>query len=913
MTPPSTRPQAMAVAPAPTGLLHEIRKKTMQKIVKYAGTASSPTPFTASAMPSPLSTALSSPLGGSSSSPAAATLDSSLGRAIVSPRSKDAIPTAERLVRQLHRFEEHDAVLRQLDQQLGDMLQQLQGTCVAMGRVAEVFTQSFRQDNASYRLGADFLAAMKAIRRDGAHLMDQAIRFTVLDPLTTRLERHDQLRGQIAQWRRLQSELEEVQLALDFQRATRQDKEERRQRNEARLAALHQQLDPLEVELLRSLEEATNQHAVRHNVDLFTTMRLQLAIFFYQTNDALLSRLTETETEIVKGVGPTPRLSLASRSHHRVSSVSQRSVYSERTESGDDDDTDGDDMRVSTITLEDFEQGKGLLPVDEPQLETPVTVDPQAPELIVSSFQSWLSESELLALASRAVVDSAVGDDKDPGETEDPRAAKRADARQLTIESSAKATRDSESSVLSSIRRSFHDRFGSPKASEGAPRSPKAGRLRSPTSPTLAPPTSPTSTQRPPSFKLSMLSAAEWDGVEASLWALDTPTSAPPCQCPSSSAETQATSMPAVLTHHVHVLSACTQFLSCEDLARLSKVSRHLHGTLRHYPAVWKRSIRAGGLSPATRSAVWLGMLYGSMPWHSETATPHHLRSREKRRQIYEGLLLKLGAKLATGVVTQGPNTSSDDAQLVAWLQDIDVDVVRTCNRDIYAPDAIHDWDGASPCSSMSAPPAARKALVQDRIRRVLRAYVVYNPRVGYCQGMNFLVRLLMEVSDDEADCFWLFVGLSEPELDRNLYEPGLVVLQPLFARFEAFFSRQKPELFAHFQSEGVPVAAFAARWFLTFFSAFETFGPTLVVRLLDLFVIDGWRVIFSMALVVLDELEDELLASDMEAILRLLQLPRARLVELTPLRRRQLLQHALAFSITRAMGSSMRKTDETN
>ncbi|GLD93887.1 hypothetical protein PINS_up002492 [Pythium insidiosum] len=109
------------------------------------------------------------------------------------------------------------------------------------------------QDNASYRLGADFLAAMKAIRRDGAHLMDQAIRFTVLDPLTTRLERHDHLRVQIAQWRRLQQELEEVQLALDFQRATRQDKEERRQRNEARLAALHQQLEPLETELLRSL------------------------------------------------------------------------------------------------------------------------------------------------------------------------------------------------------------------------------------------------------------------------------------------------------------------------------------------------------------------------------------------------------------------------------------------------------------------------------------------------------------------------------------------------------------------------------------------------------------------------------------------------------------------------------------
>ncbi|GLD93886.1 hypothetical protein PINS_up002491 [Pythium insidiosum] len=241
--------------------------------------------------------------------------------------------------------------------------------------------------------------------------------------------------------------------------------------------------------------------------------RLQLAIFFYQTNDALLSRLSDPETEIVKGVGPSPRPSLSSsRSHRAAPSVSQRSTRTDTTtdsaddnddgdEDCDDNETDSDSRRVSTITLEDFEQGKAVLPHDEPQLETPTTVmELPAPELVVSSFQSWLSESELLALASRPVVDPAAGDDRDPGDLEeDPRAAKRPDARRLSIESSSKtatgAARDSESSVLSSIRRSFHDRFGSPKASEAAPRSPnKRDRLRSPTSGTMSLPTSPTNT-----------------------------------------------------------------------------------------------------------------------------------------------------------------------------------------------------------------------------------------------------------------------------------------------------------------------------------------------------------------------------------------------------------------------------------
>lgn len=197
------------------------------------------------------------------------------------------------------------------------------------------------------------------------------------------------------------------------------------------------------------------------------------------------------------------------------------------------------------------------------------------------------------------------------------------------------------------------------------------------------------------------------------------------------------------------------------------------------------------------------------------------------------------------------------------------------------------------------------RSAVEAKIRRILRAYAMYNPRVGYCQGMNFLVRVLLEVTENEADVFWLFVGLSEPEINRNLYEPGLAVLQPLLAKFELLVSYHMPELFVHFQREGVHVAAFSTRWFMTMFSSFETFGPTLVLRVLDLFVIDGWRVLLSMGLVVLDELRETLVKSDLENILRILQFPRSYMVEPDHARRRQLLRHALAFCTTRAINTT--------
>lgn len=40
--------------------------------------------------------------------------------------------------------------------------------------------------------------------------------------------------------------------------------------------------------------------------------------------------------------------------------------------------------------------------------------------------------------------------------------------------------------------------------------------------------------------------------------------------------------------------------------------------------------------------------------------------------------------------------------------------------------------------------------------------YAVYNPEMGYCQGMSDLVAPLLTEIQDESDTFWCFVGLME-------------------------------------------------------------------------------------------------------------------------------------------------------
>lgn len=46
--------------------------------------------------------------------------------------------------------------------------------------------------------------------------------------------------------------------------------------------------------------------------------------------------------------------------------------------------------------------------------------------------------------------------------------------------------------------------------------------------------------------------------------------------------------------------------------------------------------------------------------------------------------------------------------------------------------------------------------------RRILLNYAVYNPAVGYFQGMSDLVAPILAEVLDESDTFWCFVGLMQ-------------------------------------------------------------------------------------------------------------------------------------------------------
>jgi hypothetical protein len=71
--------------------------------------------------------------------------------------------------------------------------------------------------------------------------------------------------------------------------------------------------------------------------------------------------------------------------------------------------------------------------------------------------------------------------------------------------------------------------------------------------------------------------------------------------------------------------------------------------------------------------------------------------------------------------------------------------------------------------------PEELKAKIEP-LRHVLKCYVKRNTRVGYLQGMNFIVARLLEVMNEE-EAFWMLCQLSETILPLGYYANLLNVL----------------------------------------------------------------------------------------------------------------------------------------
>ncbi|KAF9475533.1 RabGAP/TBC [Pholiota conissans] len=166
----------------------------------------------------------------------------------------------------------------------------------------------------------------------------------------------------------------------------------------------------------------------------------------------------------------------------------------------------------------------------------------------------------------------------------------------------------------------------------------------------------------------------------------------------------------------------------------------------------------------------------------------------------------------------------------------------------------------------------------QENLFNVLKAYSLYDPLVGYCQGLPFIVAiLLLNMPDEEA--FSLLVRLMSVYDLQGHFLPEMPKLQLRLvnniyfniASFDRLVEELLPVLHVHFLRQGVKSSMFCSQWFLTLFSYRQAFPLEIVFRIYDSCLANGIEAIFGFSVMLLKKNEEALLTLKFDEILAFL------------------------------------------
>ncbi|KAI9641802.1 GTPase activating protein (GAP) [Ciborinia camelliae] len=156
-----------------------------------------------------------------------------------------------------------------------------------------------------------------------------------------------------------------------------------------------------------------------------------------------------------------------------------------------------------------------------------------------------------------------------------------------------------------------------------------------------------------------------------------------------------------------------------------------------------------------------------------------------------------------------------------------------------------------------------------DRLRRVLTAYSWTNEEVGYCQAMNIVVAALL-IYMSEAQAYFLLSALCDRLLpgyySQTMY--GTLLDQRVF---ESLVEKTMPILWDHLVKSDVQLSVVSLPWFLSLY--INSMPLVFAFRVLDVFFLEGPKVLFQVGLAILRINGEELLdAADDGAFISVLK-----------------------------------------
>ncbi|XP_034433807.1 USP6 N-terminal-like protein isoform X2 [Hippoglossus hippoglossus] len=159
----------------------------------------------------------------------------------------------------------------------------------------------------------------------------------------------------------------------------------------------------------------------------------------------------------------------------------------------------------------------------------------------------------------------------------------------------------------------------------------------------------------------------------------------------------------------------------------------------------------------------------------------------------------------------------------------------------------------------------------QQALFSVLTAYSMYNTEVGYCQGMSQITALLL-IYMNEEDAFWALVKLlsGQKHSMHGFFVPGFPKLMRFQEHHDRTLKKMMPKLKQHLDNQEVFTSLYTMKWFFQCFLDRTPF--TLTLRIWDIYIMEGERVLSAMSYTLLKLHKKHLMKLSMEELVEFLQ-----------------------------------------
>ena len=159
-------------------------------------------------------------------------------------------------------------------------------------------------------------------------------------------------------------------------------------------------------------------------------------------------------------------------------------------------------------------------------------------------------------------------------------------------------------------------------------------------------------------------------------------------------------------------------------------------------------------------------------------------------------------------------------------------------------------------------------------LKNILLSLSESYPKVGYCQGMNHICHFLLDITgDSEEKAFNIFSAIISKTTYDEIVLNDFKLMKKFFYVFDRLVNIYLPDLYVTINKiNRVGACFYISPWFITLFThGFQKNQTKLLLRIFDMFILDGWICIVRIGLVLLKYYQSNLVKMKYEELLQFL------------------------------------------